>query len=99
MKHSRQTESLESLNRQTAIGSDSSNQISVARLLEPGSDAIGFNACTFSWDPFTEGPHQKGRRQFFLKFDDEVRFVRGTMNLIVGPTGSGKVRNHYLYMT
>lgn len=56
---------------------------------------IGFNACTFSWDPFDVAPKSPGpkheREQFFLRFDSEVTFKRGCINIIVGPTGSGKV--------
>ncbi len=58
-------------------------------------NAIGFNACTFSWNSFdtiAQLPGTKnGREQFFLRFDSEVIFKRGCINIIVGPTGSGKV--------
>jgi len=56
--------------------------------------AIGFNACTFSWDSFDTVPDspgpKHGREQFFLRFDSELTFKRGCINIIVGPTGSGK---------
>ncbi|KAH8113755.1 P-loop containing nucleoside triphosphate hydrolase protein [Phellopilus nigrolimitatus] len=62
---------------------------------QPGNDTIGFKACTFSWDPFkheesTESRRHHARKQFHLRFDDEVTFQRGHINLIVGPTASGK---------
>ena len=64
---------------------------------------IGFNACTFSWDTFVGSAsagkqlHRRhgGRRsrdRFELRFDGEVKFARGALNLIVGPTACGKVR-------
>ncbi|KAI5122631.1 hypothetical protein M0805_008718 [Coniferiporia weirii] len=61
----------------------------------PSKDIIGFNACSFSWDSFNnEDSYQSrghdARKQFELRFDDEVVFKRGHINLIVGPTASGK---------
>lgn len=57
-------------------------------------DAVGFNACSFSWDAFDQpkGSNNRTRKSFRLRFDGEVLFHRGEMNLIVGPTASGKVR-------
>lgn len=59
-------------------------------------DDIGFKECTFSWEPFGMDDSQilvpsKGREQFKLRFDGEVIFKRGLINIIVGPTASGKV--------
>ena len=53
-------------------------------------DQIGFNNCSFSWEPFDAQP-QKGRRNFKLTFGKDVIFQRGCINLILGPTASGKV--------
>ncbi|KAI5122642.1 hypothetical protein M0805_008726 [Coniferiporia weirii] len=62
---------------------------------QPDKDAIGFNACSFSWDSFKDGEaylerRHNTRKQFKLRFDNEVTFKRGQINLIVGPTASGK---------
>ncbi|KAH8108752.1 P-loop containing nucleoside triphosphate hydrolase protein [Phellopilus nigrolimitatus] len=59
------------------------------------NDTIGFKACTFSWDSIkyeesTEPRKYYARKQFHLRFDDEVTFQRGHINIIVGPTASGK---------
>lgn len=60
--------------------------------------AIGFKACSFSWDAFsdslTKGKKRRRntRERFELQFFDEVSFKRGAINLIIGPTASGKVR-------
>lgn len=35
--------------------------------------------------------HRHGRKQFKLRFNGEVVFKRGQINIIVGPTASGKV--------
>ncbi|KAJ7435253.1 multidrug resistance-associated ABC transporter [Mycena latifolia] len=54
----------------------------------PFSDErIGFRNATFSWYKETEGSNQQ---VFKLKIDGEVIFQRGQINLVVGPTGSGK---------
>ncbi|EJC97739.1 P-loop containing nucleoside triphosphate hydrolase protein [Fomitiporia mediterranea MF3/22] len=62
---------------------------------QPGSDVIGFKQCAFSWDtPKTKesGTPRKHhtRKHFSLRFDDEVTFKPGQINLIVGPTAAGK---------
>jgi hypothetical protein len=58
---------------------------------------IGFHGVSFSWDSFDsenipEAEGLKTRRPFRLRFDEEVVFKRGCVNLILGPTASGKVR-------
>lgn len=63
---------------------------------QPKHDVIGFKECTFSWDTFgkSESPSpakHHGRKQFDLRFDEEVIFKSGQINIIVGPTASGKV--------
>jgi hypothetical protein len=59
-------------------------------------EKIGFHGVSFSWDSFdSENTHKvEGlitRRPFRLRFDEEVVFKRGCVNLILGPTASGKV--------
>lgn len=61
-------------------------------------DIIGFKECTFSWNALNKGrprtsKNHQDRKQFKLRFDDEVTFKLGEINIIVGPTASGKVRN------
>ncbi|KAI5886386.1 P-loop containing nucleoside triphosphate hydrolase protein [Schizophyllum commune H4-8] len=48
----------------------------------PSRDAIGFKHASFSWSDNTNA--------FELRVDGEVRFKSGKVNLIIGPTGSGK---------
>ncbi|KAL1717785.1 P-loop containing nucleoside triphosphate hydrolase protein, partial [Schizophyllum commune] len=48
----------------------------------PSSDAIGFSDAVFEWSDDADG--------FKLRLDGEVKFKSGKVNLIVGPTGSGK---------
>ena len=50
---------------------------------------------SFTWandgQPHTPGtPGSSVQRRFVLKIEDEVLFKRGRINLVVGPTGSGK---------
>lgn len=59
---------------------------------------IGFKACSFSWEAssmgVSQGKKKKGTRERFeLRFDDETSFRRGAINLILGPTASGKARD------
>ncbi|KAJ7487075.1 hypothetical protein FB451DRAFT_1337537 [Mycena latifolia] len=49
---------------------------------------IGFRNATFSWSKESEESHTQ--RQFQLKIEGELLFERGRINLVVGPTGSGK---------
>ncbi|KAJ7657296.1 hypothetical protein DFH06DRAFT_1269382 [Mycena polygramma] len=54
-------------------------------------EQIGFRNAMFSWSKEFDGsltPSQQ--RQFLLKINGELIFKRGRINLIVGPTGSGK---------
>ncbi|KAJ7264448.1 P-loop containing nucleoside triphosphate hydrolase protein [Mycena haematopus] len=57
----------------------------------PSSDElIGFRNATFSWSKESDGSLTRSQRQFQLKIDGEVLFQRDRINLVVGPTGSGK---------
>ena len=64
--------------------------------MAPPHDAIGFKDCSFSWDaPNTvqaSPAKHYTRKHFNLRFDGEVMFNHGKINVIVGPTASGKVR-------
>ncbi|KAJ7643889.1 P-loop containing nucleoside triphosphate hydrolase protein [Roridomyces roridus] len=53
-------------------------------------DKIGFRNATFTWSKETDGAQTPSRHQFTLRIQDEVLFQRGRINLIIGPTGSGK---------
>lgn len=56
-------------------------------------ESIGFKSCSFSWDKGTKGKKKTDntRDRFELRFDDEITFKRGAINIIIGPTASGKV--------
>ena len=58
-------------------------------------DVIGFKDSSFSWDaPNAANPpptKHHSRKHFNLRFDGEVLFKGGKINIIVGPTASGKV--------
>ncbi|KAJ7214037.1 P-loop containing nucleoside triphosphate hydrolase protein [Mycena pura] len=58
---------------------------------DPAEDErIGFRNATFTWSKETDGSLTRSHRQFTLKIDGEVLFERGRINLVIGPTGSGK---------
>ena len=53
---------------------------------------IGIRDAAFTWSSDNDGSLTPGknRRNFTLRITDEVTFKKGAINLIVGPTGSGK---------
>ncbi|KAJ6521925.1 P-loop containing nucleoside triphosphate hydrolase protein [Mycena vulgaris] len=58
---------------------------------EPASDAVGFRDATFAWSSEeTDGTLMPSSRRFLLKVEGELFFKPGCVNLVVGPTGSGK---------
>ncbi|KZV64708.1 P-loop containing nucleoside triphosphate hydrolase protein [Peniophora sp. CONT] len=53
--------------------------------------SIGMNDASFTWSATsTDGALTPSRRAFTLHIPDKLDFKRGAVNLIVGPTGSGK---------
>ncbi|KIJ38934.1 hypothetical protein M422DRAFT_33000 [Sphaerobolus stellatus SS14] len=55
------------------------------------TDVIGFKDATFLWQKgVDDGNLTPSSRDFRLRVDGELTFKRGCINLIVGPTGSGK---------
>ncbi|KAF7364891.1 Multidrug resistance-associated ABC transporter protein [Mycena venus] len=53
-------------------------------------ERIGFRNAIFSWSKESDSSLTRSQRHFQLKIDGEVLFERGRINLVVGPTGSGK---------
>ena len=54
-------------------------------------DIIGFQNASFTWsNEDADGTLTPSRRRFTLRVRGELLFKRGCINLIVGPTGSGK---------
>ncbi|KAI0693031.1 hypothetical protein BC835DRAFT_1520746 [Cytidiella melzeri] len=52
---------------------------------------IGIGRATFSWsNEDTDGSFTPSKQTFRLHIDDELVFKKGCLNLIIGPTGSGK---------
>ncbi|KAJ3564413.1 hypothetical protein NP233_g8310 [Leucocoprinus birnbaumii] len=58
--------------------------------LDADDPRIGFNDATFTWSIDTDGALTPSKRKYLLKIDGELLFKRNALNLIVGPTGSGK---------
>ncbi|KAJ3759326.1 P-loop containing nucleoside triphosphate hydrolase protein [Lentinula raphanica] len=50
---------------------------------------IGFSRASFSWSKESDGSSTPSRR-FILSIDDKIFFKSNCLNLITGPTGSGK---------
>jgi ATPase subunit of ABC transporter with duplicated ATPase domains len=55
-------------------------------------DVIGFQNASFTWsnDDVHDGDLTPSRRKFTLRVNGELLFKRACINLIIGPTGSGK---------
>ena len=51
---------------------------------------IGFRDAVFSWSNTSDGSSTPSRRQYSLRIEDELFFKHDHINLVVGPTGSGK---------
>ncbi|KAK0452213.1 hypothetical protein EV421DRAFT_1888046 [Armillaria borealis] len=51
---------------------------------------IGFSKATFSWSSEDQGLTTPSGREFLLRFEDELMFRNNSINLVIGPTGSGK---------
>ncbi|KAJ3727277.1 P-loop containing nucleoside triphosphate hydrolase protein [Lentinula guzmanii] len=71
--------------------------LSSTRILDVGivrhpSDEIGFCHASFSWskDKDNDRSNTPLSRRFILKIDDKLFFKKNCLNLITGPTGSGK---------
>ena len=56
---------------------------------EEESEIIGFRDAVFAWSN-ESGALTPSKRKFRLRIDDEVYFQPGRINLVIGPTGSGK---------
>ncbi|KAG6885716.1 hypothetical protein C0993_010889 [Termitomyces sp. T159_Od127] len=54
------------------------------------SDEVGFRDATFVWSNEAEGSLTPSKRNFVLRIEEELTFQRGQINLVIGPTGSGK---------
>lgn len=51
---------------------------------------IGFHHATFAWSNDSDGSVTPSGRRFALRIEDELKFKKGKINLVIGPTGSGK---------
>jgi len=58
--------------------------------IEVDRNVIGIRDATFSWSSESDGSLTPSSRPFRLRIDSELIFRAGHINLIVGPTGSGK---------
>lgn len=63
-------------------------QLSECQLQESGEPLIGFFQASFNWGKPKDGDKQK--ENTFQLIDLNAKFTVGRLNLIVGPTGSGK---------
>lgn len=59
-------------------------------LSEDAGDFIGFRNASFTWTPDASPTSSSPSSQFRLTIPGKLEFARGKINLIIGPTGSGK---------
>ncbi|OSX63327.1 hypothetical protein POSPLADRAFT_1074001 [Postia placenta MAD-698-R-SB12] len=71
---------------------NSTTHASELRISSPSisSDTLGFRNASFTWTKAPPSTPGSSRRNFTLHIDGDLIFERGHINLIVGPTGSGK---------
>jgi AAA15 family ATPase/GTPase len=64
----------------------------IANNVEANQGLLGIRNASFTWSNEVQWPCTpcSSRRNFTLRIDDELVFMEGKINLIVGPTGSGK---------
>lgn len=67
---------------------EKSTQLLQVKDHDSGEPIIGFKRATFSWGG--KGSHRKDGSTAFRMIDMDVRFHVGELNIIAGPTGSGK---------
>ncbi|KIY48677.1 P-loop containing nucleoside triphosphate hydrolase protein [Fistulina hepatica ATCC 64428] len=56
----------------------------------PNENVVGFRNAMFTWSAEPDGSMTPSRRRFQLKIDGQLHFECNKINLIAGPTGSGK---------
>ncbi|KAI6045165.1 hypothetical protein EDC04DRAFT_2638851 [Pisolithus marmoratus] len=78
----------ELLDDYTSQGEDQP-QIFPPEVRDEDSEVIGFRDATFTWSNESNGTSTQSRRKFKLRVE-EVLFKRGCINIVLGPTGSGK---------
>ncbi|KAK0192591.1 hypothetical protein F5146DRAFT_1102469 [Armillaria mellea] len=61
-----------------------------AMRMERPIHVIGFSRAIFSWSGGVQGLTTPSGREFLLRFEDELIFRNNSINLVFGPTGSGK---------
>ncbi|KAJ7078086.1 hypothetical protein C8R44DRAFT_992812 [Mycena epipterygia] len=59
-------------------------------LAAEASTEIGFRQASFTWSNDSDGSATPSKYKFALRIEDELLFKRGCINLVLGPTGSGK---------
>jgi hypothetical protein len=69
-------------------GNKESVQVNPAEGIDPGT--VGFRDATFSWEGSEEQGAESTGRQYRLQIDGELFFKHASLNLVIGPTGSGK---------
>ncbi|QRW00095.1 ABC transporter transmembrane region [Ceratobasidium sp. AG-Ba] len=60
--------------------------------MDPSHDCsrVGFRNAMFTWAPYTPRLSNTQERNFSLRIDGDLLFQSGKINVITGPTGSGK---------
>ncbi|KAI6134164.1 ABC transporter type 1, transmembrane domain-containing protein [Pisolithus croceorrhizus] len=72
-----------------ALHREDQPQISPPEVRDEDSEVIGFRDAVFTWSNESNGTSTRSRRKFKLR-TDVVLFKQGCINIVVGPTGSGK---------
>ncbi len=71
-------------------GYSQKDDVTAIMQIERPMHVIGFSRATFSWAGDVQGLTTPSEREFLLRFEDELIFRNNSINLVIGPTGSGK---------
>ncbi|KAE9406408.1 P-loop containing nucleoside triphosphate hydrolase protein [Gymnopus androsaceus JB14] len=68
----------------------SAQALDMISTVQPSMDEIGFQSAAFTWSEDSGGTATPSSRKFMLKIENKLSFKKGCINLVTGPTGSGK---------
>ncbi|PBK89813.1 ATP-binding cassette transporter [Armillaria gallica] len=77
-------------NTEVLDGYSQKDDVTAIMQIERPMHVIGFSRATFSWSGDVQGLTTPSGREFLLRFEDELIFRNNSINLVIGPTGSGK---------
>jgi ABC-type multidrug transport system fused ATPase/permease subunit len=83
---------VQSFLNETELLDEYTEEITIQDASAVHADDLGFAQASFFWskEHNTDGTVTPSRQKFRLRIEDDVVFKKGSVNLIIGPTGCGK---------